>query len=632
MKISPAWLQTFFASPLPDSNALSEALTFHVAEVEEITPDYLEVKVLPDRAAYMLSHRGVAHELSAILELPLKQDPLREEVPEFPSTDRVTVSVENPEMCSRYMAALVEGVQIGPSPAWLKEALESVGQRSINNVVDATNYVMLTIGQPLHAFDAKLLTNDAGTYAIGVRGARPEEKITTLTDEVYELPEGTLLITDAHVDLPIGIAGIKGGKAAAITNTTTDIIIESAHFDGRSVRTSAQALKLFTDASLRFQNRPSPALVAYAMRDVLACIQKIAGGELVGVTDLYAGAPEIVPVTVSLEKLNGILGAVFSDTEVRGVFDRLGFTYTEAEGVYTILPPFERSDVVIPENVAEEVGRILGYDRITGEELPGLPSLPSQTQFRGTEHIKDFLTERGFSEVSLQAFGTHGDIALANALQQDKPWLRASLVPNMKEALARAVAVAPRALGTEPIVKLFEAGTIFKHDGETLAVVLAVHAVDGKESESVLKEYAATIEQELLQTPGAARFSLEGSVVEFLVSPEQLIRLGEGYEPNKVKLGPYEPFSLYPFALRDIAVWTPAGTPPDLIEKLITDAAGSLLVRSDSFDTFEKDGRISYAFRLVFESPLKTLSDTELVPVMEAVTKALNDRDGFEVR
>jgi phenylalanyl-tRNA synthetase beta chain len=410
MKVSTAWLQKFFDAPLPEAEAIADALTFHVAEVEEITPDYLEVKVLPDRAAYLLSHRGVALELAAALGVPLQKDPLREPIGEFPNTDALTVSIEDPQRCSRYMGALVRGVKVGPSPAWLREALEQVGQRSINNVVDATNYVMLGIGQPLHAFDAGKLGDDAGKYAIGVRAAKAAKKITTLTGEEYELPEGTLLITDAHRDIALGIAGVKGGKAAAITDATTDIIIESANFDGTSVRKAAQALKLFTDASTRFQNRPSPALASYAMRDVIALILELAGGELVGVRDEYPAPLEPVAVSASLAKINGRLGSSFTLEEIRNVFDRLGFTYTEAEDAFTVLPPFERRDILIPEDLAEEVARILGYDRIPSTELPGVPQLPEQTKFRGIERIKDFLVERGFIEVSTQSFGTEGDI------------------------------------------------------------------------------------------------------------------------------------------------------------------------------------------------------------------------------
>ncbi len=632
MKTSPAWLQKFFDEKLPLPAELADAFTFHAVEVEEVTDGYLDLKILPDRASYLLCHRGAAVELSAILGLAMREDPLRMPVGEFPSTDALSISIEDPEKCSRYMAALIRGVHVGPSPAWLQEALESVGQRSINNVVDAANYVMLNMGQPLHAFDARLLTSEAGKYAVGVRGAHPEESITTLTAETYALPEGTLLVTDALTDVPLGIAGIKGGSVAAITEATTDLILEAANFDGTTIRRTCQALKLFTDASSRFQNRPSPALVAYGMRDVIAIILEVAGGTLEGVQDVYPIAPEASPVTTTLAVINGRLGSTFTREEVTSVWERLGFTYTEAEDTFTILPPFERRDIVIPEDLTEEVGRILGYDRIPSCDLPGVPALPEQTLFRGIERIKDFLVERGFIEVSTQSFDTLGEIELENPLQQDRPWLRASLLPTLKEALAKAVSLAPRVIGTEPLMKVFEVGNAFTKEGESTLVTLGVYAVAGTGAEEALKEYVATIEQELLQSPGKGRFSLDACAAEFSLSEATLMRLGEGYEPSATAYSAFRPFSQYPYALRDIAVWTPEGTSKETVAQLISDTAGPLLVRADFFDTFEKAGRVSYAFRLVFESHDKTLSDTELTPVMEQITAALNAVTGFDVR
>ena len=256
MKVSLSWLQTYFDTPLPKAEEISDALTFHAFEIEESSGDMLDVKVLPNRAADCLCHCGLAKELSAILDISLKSDPLRDLLPKFPKTDVLTVTIEDPKKCLRYMGAVVKGVKVGPSPAWLKKALETVGQRSINNIVDATNYVMLNIGQPLHAFDAAKLTQKDGKYAIGVRNAKEGEMFTTLSNETFTLKSNVLLITDANVDSAIGIAGIKGGKAAEVTANTTDIIIESANFDGTTTRRAAQTLKLFTDASVRFQNRP----------------------------------------------------------------------------------------------------------------------------------------------------------------------------------------------------------------------------------------------------------------------------------------------------------------------------------------------------------------------------------------
>jgi phenylalanyl-tRNA synthetase beta chain len=645
MKVSITWLQKYFAEPLTPTDALVEALTFHSCEVEEVIGEgadtMLDIKVLPDRAPYALSHRGIAYELAAALNLPLAEDPLRSALPDFAAVGgnaRITVSIDDPN-CLRYMAARVSGVTVGPSPEWLKTALTRVGQRSINNVVDATNYVMLNIGQPLHAFDAaKLSVNEEGTQAISVRGATKDEKITTLTGEEYTLPEGTLLITDAIADAPIAIAGVKGGKTAEVTEHTTELIIEAANFDGASVRKTSQQLKLWTDASLRFQNKISPELAAYGMRDVLALILELAGGTLEGVTESYPH-PETPasPVSVTLAQVNGLIGAEYTIDDVAGALNRLSLEHVIEGEHITLRPPFERRDIVIWQDLSEEIGRTLGYDRVPPTPLPPMQQAPDQKRFAGIEALKDVLIEYGYTEISTQSFAEAGDIALANPLQQERPWLRASLAQNMEEALARAASVAPRALGPEPALKLFEIGTVFTNDGEYLSLVLGYKQLSGKPSSAVLAEAVDA----LLSTYPAAgiqRVNDTGTgVVEISLKDADLESIGEGYAPARIALGKYQPFSIYPAALRDIAVWTPSGTEESEVALLIEQEAGALLARLDLFDRFEKqqeDGtlRTSYAFRLVFQADDRTLSDADLDPVMARITYAINAREGWQVR
>lgn len=635
MKVSLKWLQSYFDAPLPSVEVLADKLTFHTAEIEEAEGDLLDVNVLPDRAAYMLSHRGVAKEMSAVLDVPLLRDPLKEDLPEYPEGTSLSVTLDEEGMCTRYMGAVLTGVTVGPSPDWLKEALEAIGQRSINNVVDATNYVMLDVGQPLHAFDAAKLVAREGRYAIAVRPATEGESITTLTGETYKLPEGTLLITDGNNEgLPLGLAGVKGGNHAGVTTETTDLVIEAANFDGPRVRKTAQSLKLFTDASSRFQNKPSPALVSYGMRDVIALIQKVAGGTLVDVVDVFPNPPEAQTVSVSLQRINGILGSSFSLEEVRGAFNRLGFSYTEVEDSFVVLAPFERRDLVIPQDLVEEVGRILGYDSISGEALPLIQGVPDQAKYRGIEAVRDFLVERGFTEISTPSFAEEGEIELANPLQEDRPYLRASLLANLKDALTRAAYVAPRVLGPEPFIKLFEVGTVFQKGGEALVLSMGVVATSGKPADSaeVLKQNIATLEQELLGTPAHTHLSIEGQMAEINLNKVNLEKIGEDYAPVTVVQGMFRSYTSYPFALRDIAVWTPGGTAESEIINAIISEAGDYLMRIDLFDRFEKEGRISYAFRLVFESKERTLADTDLDPAMEAITKKLNAHEGWEVR
>ena len=587
MIVSRSWLQKHVDAPLPDVADLADALTFHAFEIDATEGETLDVKVLPNRAADCLSHRGVAHELAAIIDLPLKPDPLRALPKVLPTTELVKVEVEDARACPRYMGALMKGVKVGPSPAWLKEALESIGQRSINNVVDATNYVMLDLGQPLHAFDASKMRQMDGAYTIAVRSAKEGEKTVTLSGEELTLPQGTLLITDS--ESIIGIAGVKGGKAAEISDATTDIILESATFNGPMVRRASQGLKLWTDASKRFQNDLSPELPYYAMDAVIALIKEIASGELVGVTDFYPAPIETVQVPCSVGRINDTLGTALTGDEVEGIFKRLCFGYKRSEDDFTVSPPFERRDILIPQDLVEEVGRIWGYDKLPSLELP-VADAPDQARFRGIERVKDFLIEKGFTEISTQAFAKQGDIMLANPLDVNMPALRTSLKENMQGALARAKHYAPAILPPNQKPKLFEIGTVFTKDGEQVSI---------ETSEPV---------------SGIPEISDDNN-----------------YEPAAHALGAYKPFSSYPFIVRDIALWTPAGTSGDEVIGLIKGQGGALLARVSQFDRFEKDGRISYAFRLVFESMDRTLTDEEVNQVMEKVTLAVRGK-GYEVR
>ncbi|HVB19669.1 MAG TPA: phenylalanine--tRNA ligase subunit beta [Candidatus Paceibacterota bacterium] len=604
MKVSLKWLQTYFDAPLPSSETIVDAYTFHVFEIEESLGDMLDVKVLPNRAADCLSHRGLAKELAAILDRPLKNDPIRDPLPEFQKTEALTVGIEDPKKCLRYIGALVKGVKIGSSPAWLKEALESVGQRPINNVVDATNYVMLNIGQPLHAFDAGKLTQKDGRYAISVRAAKADEKFTALSGEEFALNPNILLITDANAGNAIGIAGIKGGKAAEITADTTDLVIESANFDGTTVRRGAQALKLFTEASIRFQNRPSSELAAYGMRDVLELIKKIAGGEVAGIVDKYpTHSASNQEVSASLIKMNGVLGSDFSKKEVGDVFKRLGLETVIAGDTFVITPPFERTDLIIPEDLAEEVGRIIGYDRVPVAELMAIVGIPDQARFRGIERIKDQLVEQGFTEVSTQSFVPTGDVLLANPLDKNKPALRTSLEDNLNDALARAKRYAPLVLAPNQKPKLFEVGTVFP-----------------KEREFV----------ELRMTERVPELSDIAGISDNL-SIAELEDYGKDYVPKQYKLGAYKSFSVYPFIVRDIALWAPIGTEAPFIERIIHANAGEFLVQLDQFDRFEKEGKVSLAFRLIFQSTERTLTDDEINGIMVQVSGVLA-KTGYEVR
>src|SRR3989344_28462 len=599
MKISRNWLQTYFEKELPEADVLSDALTFHAFEIESVENDILDVKVTPNRGHDALSHRGIAKELSAILTLPLKQDPLRGKAELTPTTDSVAVSIEEPKLCRRYIAGHIRGVKVGSSPEWLRKRLEAIGQRSINNIVDATNYVMFGLGQPLHAFDAGELKKGKNGYAIAVRTAKKGEKMTTLDGEAHTFNDSTLLITDANTKKPIGIAGVKGGKEAGVNEKTTEIILESANFDGVSVRRTAQAQKLRTDASERFQQVISPELAAFGIRAAADLILELAGGELVGFVDEYPTPSVSTEILVSVSEVNDVLGRSLTESDMADVLARLDLPFKAAQGTFTIQVPFERLDLSIPEDIAEEIGRIIGYDSIPAVELPALPKKPDVSKnFFWSERIREDLMSDGYSEVYTSVFMESGEREVLNKVGGERPCLRANLTDGLSEALERNVR--NKELLGIPEVRLFEIGSVWRKGKEELCIGVA--SEKGGVSEKLLSDMAENI-------------------------PE-----GISYEALPLSsAGRYSSFSRYPYIVRDIALWVPGEQEPKEVEDMIRGAAGELLQRIDLFDRFEKNGKVSLAFRLVFQSFDRTLTDEDANQRMESVYEALKSR-GFEIR
>ena len=602
MKISRDWLQKYFHAPLPPAQELADALTFHAFEIESVDlgagGDWiLDVKITPNRGHDCLSYRGIAKEVSAILNIPLQSDPLKETSELSPVTEQVSVLLEDTELSPRYIAGYVKGVSVGPSPEWLIKRLESMGQKSINNVVDATNFVMFNLGQPLHAFDVGKLAVKDGIYAIEVRKAREGETLRALDEKVYALKPGMLVIADKNADVPIGIAGVKGGEAAGIAESTTDIILESANFNGASVRQTAKALNLRTDASQRFEQVVSPELAGYGMRSAVDLIHKLAGGDIIGFAEAYPKAFTPLQVPLHAAHPSKVLGTDISKEIIRDTFTRLSFVFEEKEEEFIVTIPFERLDIQIPEDLIEEIARIVGYDAIPSKELPPASApLTVNQNFYASEHIREDLVSKGYSEVITSVFADVGERAVLNKIDSVRPMLRATLIDGLADALKKNVQNKDLLGLTE--VKLFEIGTVWKEGKEEVMAGIVSDKEEAKEDPlSVFVKDAASYETSPLSE--TAR---------------------------------YEPFSKYPYIVRDIAVWVPNDTNPNDVGRIVSTAAGTLVGRSpDLIDEYKKGDRISYAFRLVFQSFEKTLTDQGVNDGMEAVYEAVK-KQGWEVR
>jgi len=638
MKISRNWLQKYFESTLPSAQELADLFTFHSFEVEEVTQvgdDWvIDIDILPNRSSDCLSHRGIAREVSTLLSIPLKSDPLRDTLPAWKPLTHTKVSVENNALCPRYMAALIRGVRVEPSPPWLQKALKTLGQKSINNIVDATNYVMHDVGQPLHAFDYSLLaTDEEGTRHLSVRLAKKGEEITTLTGDTYTLNDTHQLIADGVSGLPLALAGIKGGKVAEVTEGTVDVILESANFNFVNVRKTSNELKLATDASVRFQNEPSPLLPAFAMRDLIRLIEDVSGGELVGVIDEFSGVGERTPVTVTLSEINSLLGTNLSVTDVEGILVRFEWEFSRDAEEFAVTSAWERSDVTIKEAIIEEIGRVYGYSNISSQMVPTLSSKPpvNKNQYY-IEKIQKTLSEMGYSEVLTYTLAEQGEVELLNPLASDKAFMRRNIANGLLKALELNVQNAP--LLSLEAVKLFELGTVFTAEGEELSLAIGGRAVSGKQ-----RTIDATVQSDIekvLETLGSPeKVVLKDGLFEIsLKNIFALLADVEAYESGLLwnTDARYTRWSSYPFVLRDISVWVPKSVSSEEVLASIMKDATELLVRHTQFDEFEKDEKISYAWHLVFQSYEKTLTDVEINTIMAKITENIQSNPGWEVR
>lgn len=607
MKISYNWLK-WYVPEAPDAETLAQAIVFHAFEVESVEKfgdDFiLDIKTLPDRNHDCLSHLGIAREVSAILNIPFNDPTSQYKIPTLTPTE-LKIDIQTP-ICRRYMGRIVRNIKVGPSPEWVVKHLESIGQRSINNIVDATNLTMFNCGQPCHAFDLGKVQQ-----GIVVRTANNGEKITLLTGEEKELNDSMAVISDTTSNT-LAVAGVKGGKFAEVNNETTDILIEVANFEPTSVRKTAKALNIQTDSTKRFENDLSPELVPYAMRELSALlVEMFPEAVFEEIVDIYQKPQETKIITVSSDYINKKLGSNFSTEEVENVWKRLKFEYIKNEEKFMITQPVLRLDLCEPHDFVEEVGRILGYDKVEAV-IPKLDQSvlagwnPQINQvFYKTLAVKKYFVDLGYSEAMTYSFRNKGEVEMFKTAS-DKKFLRTNLKDGITESLAMNTLNAPL-LGIDA-VKIFEIGTVFTKNGEQLNVAF-------NEKKNII----------------------EMSLDEFCIKNN--IVVGDSYGellqvPNsELRTPSFKSWSPYPFITRDISVWVPETVSSDTLKEIYQKNGTELLIRIPRLvDTFTKDGKTSYAFRLVFQSFEKTLTDAEVNAVMESINRELASHTDWVVR
>ncbi|OLC24164.1 MAG: phenylalanine--tRNA ligase subunit beta [Chloroflexi bacterium 13_1_40CM_65_17] len=622
-----------------------------------------------------MGHMGVARELAAGLDRPMKVDfmPAFTGKADPPGRDLIDVSIDDPDLCSRYIGGAITGVKAGPSPKWIQRRLRACGVRPINNIVDITNYVLLEYAQPLHAFDLAKLSGGQ----VHVRRARAGEKLLCLDGIERELTPDMLVIADA--DKPVAIAGVIGGEETAVTEATTEVLLESATFNGPSVRQTARAFGLRTEASARFEKGLPAELALAGARRAAALIAELAGGAVHREwADVYPQPQEPVRIRLKPWLVDEVLGVHVPLDDSEAILVRLGFhVRVLGDGEWDVLPPVFRLDVTIPEDLVEEVGRVYGYDRVP-PTLPGrrhdkwTPAVPSQG--RRLDAARQVLTGAGFTETWNPALvsgrlleqlrvGARA-LRVSNALSDDMDTLRTSLLPS----LVNVVALNRDRGRTE--VKVYEIAAAFlAHVGDKTTqqpeepLRLGVVADAGTTAESGRKAFYAMKSvldgcvRELGAPPGtyqraAAEMFHPGRCAAVFLDARQLGYLGELHpsvltganvegrlvameidlEPVLDAAGVKRAQTLprFPAIERDLAVVVEEHVAAGALLATIKEAGSDILDSALPFDEYRgaqvPEGHKSVAFALTFRSPERTLTDAEVDEVMAEIKLALQKK------
>ncbi len=656
MKISHTWLQEYFKDTLPSAEVLAELFTFHSFEIEGIEDalsgngdKIIDAKILPDRAHFCLSYRGIADEVQALTCLSRVEKTIDDEpLVVTDSVAKVSVEVEDSNFCRRYVARRVENVSITESPEKIKNNLSAMDGRSINTVVDAGNLAMFDYGQPIHAFDADKVKGN-----IVVRKATEGETITLLDGKEIILTSSDSVIADEQG--PLAIAGVKGGKRAEVTMETKNIIIESANFHPTAVRKTATIYNLRNESSKRFENEITPELAMSGIVHVSALINKLSPDAQFGpITDFYPEPVAMGVIVTSVDFINKKLGIEIPEEKIIEILKSLNIVIVIEGNTLSLTIPHHRFDLVLPEDIVEEVGRLYGYEKITGTIQTIRPEgAPVHSGFYATEHIKNILAGLGFSEAYLYTFVPKGDIEVSYPLASDKKALRTNLSEGMVKALDMNARNADFLFLDS--IKMFEIGKVFIGKGEHTSLCVGIRRVKkvkGKTSNEDIRETREALLKALNvdvmtlctvdDTGGLMRYkgeqigvinSIDG-IME--INLDKLLSHIEVPSYESIGYGPapkvsYKVFSVYPFMVRDIAVFVPDSIKAEEIEQIIISNGTDLLLKHKLFDTFQKDGKTSYAFRMIFQSYERTLTDEEINKVMETISNEMKGK-GWEVR
>ncbi|GAB2024132.1 phenylalanine--tRNA ligase subunit beta [Lactovum odontotermitis] len=648
----------------------------------DMDDEILELSITPNRAD-ALSMRGVAYEAGAIYDLPvnLHEPHLHESLTETdkPASDAVSVKVETDKVPT-YKIRIIENVKIAKSPLWLQNRLMNAGIKPINNVVDVTNYVLMYYGQPLHSFDFEKF----GSSEILVRQAENTEKIVTLNGDEHELSADDIVITANGV--PVGLAGVMGGLDSEITNSTTTVALESALFDGKSIRKTSQKFNLRSEASSRFEKGINQGTVREALDFAAAMIVELAGGQVLkGVVESNDFQPVLPKVSITLSRLNAALGVQLPSETVKNIFEALGFGLEIDGEKFTCEIPSRRWDISIEADLVEEVARLYGYDKLPAT-LPASQNAGERTPMQNFRRkIRNRLEAAGLSEVIGYSLTTPEKavqftensaltpVKLMMPMSEDRSTLRLNVISSLLDI------VNYNQNRKNANLSIYEIGTVFlpaaSEDGRPTEIPTLGFAISGSVTDKTYAQKAVPadffaakgIVESLLMAyknvefeayseipemhPGrTARILLNGRQVGFVgqVHPAT----AKAYDIKETYVGTLDLAALLELSpaqavfteipkiqpvTRDIAMLVSDKTTNAEIVAAVKNSGVKRLTKIELFDVFDEAAKLgagvkSMAYTLTFQAQEQSLTDEEITAAMSKIVKNLTEKLGAEIR
>jgi phenylalanyl-tRNA synthetase beta chain len=624
MKVSYKWLRDYITID-KNPETLGDDLTMFGHQLESIEKSgdetVLDLEITSNRGD-CLSILGIAREIAALYNSELKiQNP---KIKEEKIDNKIDIKIEKPEICPRFTARIIDNIKISESPKWMQEKLATYGFRPINNIVDTTNYVMVATGQPLHAFDYDKIKDGL----MNVRLSKKDEEVMTLDGKSHQLPDDAIIIEDK--DKIYDLAGIMGGYKSEVDEKTKTIILQGAIFDPVLIRRASKYLGHQTDASYRYERGVDydgtirgVDLAASLIRE--SCNAKI--GELIDVR-----SKEFKPTKIELDikKANKLIGIKIDIQKAQEYLQRLGFT---VDGNTVTVPSYRNYDVKIWQDLAEEIARLYGYNKIEKAEILKSEATKNQ-EWQKIEFIKDICEEAGFTEVYSYSFADKDKIEMlgfnitdcvetSNPIAPELKYLRPTLLPSILSQIAKNP--------WDPQIRIFEIEKVFDKSGEKWQFGLAVSGKQEMYIQKVaeklkIKKEMTTLDQKILDA-----YKIRRPVKYLIVDVDEIKSDFNEDISSEISQNRYEPISKFPPTIRDLSFLVDNEANEDDIIATIKSANGNILI-VELFDVYNKGDQKSLAVHIWLQDMKKPLSDSEANQIIEKVIKVIEKKFNAKIR